>query len=163
MGAAGFSERRRNPILTRRPISKNLEPPPAWTFRNQLFAGPREAGPPAVDTKSSDPPTGNRRDSDSTPAVVPLMPECLQDLTAARDVAWSLRGQHAMIHFPSFGRDDTATANPPRERTPDMTSAQLQAIMRAFDDALAQSQRLRASLEATRSFPLRDAVLANKA
>jgi hypothetical protein len=68
-----------------------------------------------------------------------------------------------MIHFPSFDRDDTATANPPRERTPDMTPAQLQAIMRAFDDALAQSQRLRASLEATRSFPLRDAVLANKA
>ena len=65
-----------------------------------------------------------------------------------------------MIHFPNFDEDD-ATADPPSERTPDLTPAQLEAIMRNLDDVLAESRRLRATLRATRSFPLRDAVLAD--
>jgi hypothetical protein len=68
-----------------------------------------------------------------------------------------------MIHFPSFDQDDIATSDPPREQTPELTPAQLQAIMRNLDDVLAESQRLRATLHATRSFPLRNAGLANKA
>jgi hypothetical protein len=55
-----------------------------------------------------------------------------------------------MIHFPSFDQDDTATADPPRERTPDLTPAQLQAIMRNLDDVLGESRRLRGSMEAIR-------------
>jgi hypothetical protein len=45
-----------------------------------------------------------------------------------------------MIRCHSFDRDDTATSDPPPERTPDLTTAQLQAIMRALEDALAKSQ-----------------------
>jgi hypothetical protein len=66
-----------------------------------------------------------------------------------------------MIHFPNFDEHDTATADPPSERAPDLTPAQLEAIMRNLDDVLAESRRLRATLRATRSFPLRDAVLAD--
>ena len=51
-----------------------------------------------------------------------------------------------MIHFPTCDQDDTITPDPPHDRAPDLTAAQLQASMRDLDNALAESQRLRASL-----------------
>jgi hypothetical protein len=54
-----------------------------------------------------------------------------------------------MIHFPTSDRTDTFVPDP-RDRATNQTPAQLRAIMRALDVAMAESQRLRADSETRR-------------
>ena len=54
-----------------------------------------------------------------------------------------------MIKFPTSDRADTFVPDP-RQRDTHQTPAQLRAIMRALDDAMAESQRLRADSETRR-------------
>ena len=69
----------------------------------------------------------------------------------AAAVAWTLNPDNRMIHFPSLEQEADAMSDPPQVCTKELTPTQLRAIMRALDDAVAESQRLRADL--ARRFP----------